>query len=252
MEFRDASVADSDALAAVAAGSLQASYGDLVDEDRADALADEWYEAERVSEDLAEDAADWVVAEDDGDVVGFAQATLLDAHPPVGEIHWLHVDPDARGEGVARQLLGHVQERVEKGGAERLRGLVLAANEDGAGFYEAHDFERVDEREVTVDDQQLTEYVYEKPIGDADEATQSVVEAVDGPEGDLYVNFSDADRGSEAPLYPAYRSRDLTEKYAWYCGNCEGFATTMDSMGRADCDDCDNYRSATRWDASYL
>lgn len=249
MEFRDASTADAEAIAAVASASLRESYGHAVDEDRIDALVDRWYDPERVAEELAA-GSDWIVAVDDDDVVGVAEVELLEGDAVVGEIDWLHVAPGTRGAGIGRQLLGRVTESVEKSGATVLRGTVLADNEDGVAFYEATGFDRVDEREVTLDDAAFTEYVYETPVDDAE--AEAVLETVAGPDGDLVVNFSEGESGTEAPFYPAYRSRDMAERYGWYCSNCESVDTSMDPSGRVACNECGNTRPATNWDDSYL
>ncbi|WP_459190727.1 GNAT family N-acetyltransferase [Halosimplex sp. J119] len=250
MEVRDARTSDADGIAAVATESLRASYDSVLDDDAVENLVDEWYDDERIDADLEEESTFWQVAEDDDEVVGFVQGELVDTDPTAGEIHWLHVAPDARDEGVGRQLLGAAQETFEKRGADVLRGDVIAANEEGWSFYEADGFERVGETEVTIADETHEEYVYQRAIGDA--ADETVVEAIDSDEGELFVNFSEGDSGSEAPFYAVYRTRDLEEEYGWYCSNCESIATSMDSMGRIECSECGNRRKATRWDGSYL
>jgi len=80
------------------------------------------------------------------------------------------------------------------------------------------------------------------------------VERTAGPDdaGELFVRFSEGERGSNAPFYAAYRTEELSDKYGWYCSNCESVATAMDSMGHIECSDCGNRRKATRWDASSL
>ncbi|WP_436912296.1 GNAT family N-acetyltransferase [Halosimplex marinum] len=249
MEIRDARASDAAGIAETALASLRASY-DLLDEETIDEVVAEWYDGERVADGVNDEDSAWMVAEDGDEVVGFVQGVLVDAEPPVGEIHWLHVAPDAREEGVAQQLLGQAQETFEKRGAARLRGTVLAEHEEGWSFYEADGFDRADEREVTVAGDEYDEYVYERVI---DESVEDlVVEPVDTPVSELFVNFSEGERGSKAPFYAAYRTEDLQEKYGWYCSNCESVSTAMDSMGRVECNDCGNRRKATRWDASYL
>ena len=249
MEIRDARASDAAGIADAARASLRDSY-DFLDGATVEAVVGEWYDADRVADRVDDEDSAWLVATDDDEVTGFVQGALVEADPPVGEIHWLHVEPGARGEGLAGRLLGQIQETFEKRGAGRLRGSVLADNEAGWSFYEADGFERVGEREVTVGDDEHVEYVYERPI---DEATDGlVVESVDTPVGELFVNYSEGERGSKAPFYAAYRTRDLDGKYGWFCGNCESVSTAMDSMGHIECNDCGNRRKATRWDAAYL
>ncbi|WP_123538544.1 GNAT family N-acetyltransferase [Halosimplex salinum] len=250
MEIREARTSDADEIATTAADSLEASYGHVFEAETIDEVVADWYAEDRVAELLDDEASAWLVAEDGGEVVGFVQGALLDASPPVGEIDWLHVAPDARESGLARQLLGQIQETFEKRGAGTIQGDVLAENEEGWSFYENYGFDRVDEREVTIADETFTEYVYEHSIGDS--ADDAVVERIDSSEGELFVNYGEGERGSTAPFYASYRSRDLSDRFGWYCSNCESIATAMDSMGHIECNDCGNRRKATRWDASYL
>jgi len=43
-----------------------------------------------------------------------------------------------------------------------------------------------------------------------------------------------------------------SDRYGYYCGNCDRLANAMDSMGRVECNECGNARKPTRWDAAYL
>lgn len=251
MEFEDAKAEDAESIARVARESLSASYGDFVDDDTIDDMVDQWYAADEIQRRLGDDTSEFIVATDDGEPRGFVQGAYIEGEPVVGELHWLHVAPDARGQGLGAQLLGRIQDELEGRGADVLRGLVLTENEAGASFYEAHGFERGDEREVEIQGRTFTEAVYEKPLDDNPE--EQVVEPIEGPDGgEMFVSFSSAERGTIAPLYPVYRDRDLEQHYAYRCGNCGALATAMDSAGRLTCDECDNARPATRWDASYL
>jgi rRNA maturation endonuclease Nob1 len=62
----------------------------------------------------------------------------------------------------------------------------------------------------------------------------------------------DSSRGSQAPFFTVYEDHERTDKYGYYCGNCETLVTSMDSMGRMECTACGNQRKPTRWDSAYL
>ncbi|ACQ79399.1 GCN5-related protein N-acetyltransferase [Beutenbergia cavernae DSM 12333] len=70
-----------------------------------------------------------VVAERDGDVVGFV---TLDGAPPVGEIGNLFVEPAAIGTGVGRALWDHA---VDAAAALGFDTLVIESDPFAAGFY---------------------------------------------------------------------------------------------------------------------
>jgi len=251
MEVRSAASTDAEEIATVARASLSESYGHFIDEDAIVDIVEEWYSAPQLSTLLDDENELFLLAYEDDELVGFVQGALLQEDPPAGELDWLHVSPHFRGEHTGTQLLGQFQDRIEDQGAEVLRGKVLAQNEDGGAFYEEHGFEHVDTREVTIRESDYDERIYEKPLGGY--PTEEVVETITGPDDqELFVSFSDAERGAKGPFYTVFSSEALEERYGFYCGNCESVDTAMDAMGRIECNNCGNKRKATRWDASYL
>lgn len=72
------------------------------------------------------------------------------------------------------------------------------------------------------------------------------------PDGETYyVSPAEGDAGSKGPFLVAYHSPDGSERYGWFCTNCESFDTAMDAMGRIQCNRCGNFRKATEWDAAH-
>jgi ribosomal protein S18 acetylase RimI-like enzyme len=251
MNIRTARPGEASSIAQVARASLRESYGSFIDGETIDTVVDEWYATDEVGSLIEAEDALFLVAVDADEVVGFAQAFLLDEEPLAGEIHWLHVTPDARGQGTGEQLFARAQDELEDRGAEIVRGLVLAKNVTGTSFYEDRGFDQVATKSVDIDRQTFDEYVFEKQLGD--EIEEAVVQAITTADGEtIHVNYSDAERGALAPFYAAYSDSDLHRRYGWFCGNCESPDTAMDSMGRIECNQCGNKRKATRWDASYL
>lgn len=251
MEIRSGETQDRATIANIAQASLEASYGHFIDEETIEQAVEEWYSEDRFGETIEDENGVLIVAERNDEAVGFAQGAVLQAKPVSAELHWLHVDPDARGQEAGVRLLGTFQETVDDLGAEVFHGLVLAGNEDGADFYEEHNFERIDAREVEIAGETFEELVYEKQL--TDEPTEQVLETIVGPDDrELTVNFSEAERGGKGMFYVTYTSADLAERYGFYCGNCKSIDNTMDTMGRIVCGNCGNQRKASRWDASYL
>lgn len=250
MDVRDAVDTDIDGIRAVARASLAASY-DALDEELREQAVEAWYGDEGLAEDLLSEDAVVVVAVDDGEVVGFAQAYLVDRREDVGRIDWIHVHPDYRGQGLGEQLLGRAETELVDRGATRLEGRVLEANQAGLSFYEAHGYEAGGERTLDLEGEVFVEWSFTRaPDGEA--GTPELVEYREGPEGQpLYVAYDESDRGSEAPFYVAYFDDARGQRYGWFCGNCEGFDINMDTMGRIECDGCGNRRKPTRWDATY-
>lgn len=252
MNVRDAATADREAIETVARDSFAASYESIVDAAAIDAVVAELYGSDRFADRLAGRSALVLVAVGEtGEVVGFVDGALVNERPLAAEIYWLHVAPARRGEGVSDHLLGQFYDHARDRGARRVRGMVLAGNEDGADYYAAQGLDHVDTRQVAVGERSHDELVFERALGD--EPTDQVVEAITGPDGDdLFLILSESERGNKSPFFAVYSDGDLTDRYGFRCGNCESLSVSVDSMDRIRCENCGNERRAARWDAAYL
>lgn len=250
MELRAATQSDLDGIRTVATESLAASYAHALDEELRQRAVDAWYGEEGLAADITDDDMVVMLAVDDGDVVGFAQAYVVEKPETLGRIDWLHVHPDARGSGVGDQLLKAIESALLERGATRLEGRVLEANPDGMRFYESYGYEPAGERQLTLDDDELAERTFVKVPEGAHEATLLEPRELDDGRS-VFVAYDESDRGSTAPFYVTYLDENREERFGWFCGNCEGFDVNMDSMGSVECDSCGNKRKPTRWDATY-
>ncbi|MES3516330.1 MAG: GNAT family N-acetyltransferase, partial [Natronomonas sp.] len=185
----------------------------------------------------------FLVVEIDGEPVAFSESVLVDSR---GDIQWLHVAAMYRGEGIGDRLFKATKERLEEGGAETIRGIVIADNNEGNTFYERRGLVKVDETTVEIDGTPFRENIY------VDEE-QTSVPTIEGAEGQtLYVDKTDADRGSKGAIYTVYTDGRQENRYGYYCGACESIVTAMDTMGAIECDSCGNRVKPTRWDAAYM
>lgn len=251
MDIRDATRKDVDQIRTVARASLDASYGHVLADDVIDSAVERWYAEADLADDLTDDRAVFLVAVDRGEVVGFAQGYVVGTREPTGEIDWLHVHPDARGEGVGTQLLRAIESELVDRDVHVIEGRVLVDNEAGATFYTDHGFEADGDREMRIGDEQFVERAYVKHPENAEART--VLEERAGPSGEtLFVAFDEAERAQKGPFYAVYTDAEREQRYGWFCGNCESLDTSMDSMGRIECGECGNRRKAARWDAAYL
>jgi ribosomal protein S18 acetylase RimI-like enzyme len=251
MQIRTATVDDIDAIRRVATASLTASYGHVLDDETIGEAVERWYATESLAADLDDDDTLILVAGRDGDVVGFTQGYVTDRRERVGEIDWLHVDPDEREGGVGTTLLQEIETELVEREVDRIEGCVLEANEAGGEFYADHGFETTGTRSVKIAGESFTEAVYSKFVDS--EVRHVVMETRTADDGTLvYVAFDEPARASLAPFYETYLDADRTERYGWFCGNCDSLNTAMDTMGRVACNECENKRKPTRWDAAYL
>lgn len=251
MDLRDATTDDAAQIRSVADRSMVASYGHAIEEATIKDAVEEWYDTETVNDAVEDEEAVFVVAVDDSEIVGFVQAYVSTGRVVVGEIDWLHVLPDHRGEGVGTHLLKRVEQVLSDRGVDIIEGRVLTDNEAGANFYAEQGYERVSERAVGIGGEEFEEVEYVKRLGDTGEAALTEERTTeDGTT--VYVAYDDAVRGNRAPFYAVYMDAERSERYGWMCGQDESFDLAMDTMERIECNSCRNRRKAARWDAAYL
>ncbi len=80
---------------------------------------------------------DYVVAEAGGGVAGYAG---VDLSGDVADVMTLAVVPGARGTGLGDRLLGHLEDRAMRAGAQALLLEVRADNEPARRLYDRHGF----------------------------------------------------------------------------------------------------------------
>lgn len=139
--------------------SWEHDYPNILRSESLQSGVEEWYSADHVRDSVGWLRASVLVARDGDAVVGFVHA-VLDVDRAEGNLLRLYVHPDHRGEGVGTRLFEAVQQELFDRGAERLRAIVLAANEVGNGFYEHPGFERAGTSETVVGGETYTEHTY--------------------------------------------------------------------------------------------
>jgi ribosomal protein S18 acetylase RimI-like enzyme len=249
MEIRQATTADSDGIRRVARRSLERNY-DFVGETELAEAVESWYGEEALEATLTDTGDVVLVALVDDEVVAFSQSAVLGETESVGEIRWLHVDPDHRDRGLGSDLLDRTEEVFKGQGVDRVRGVVLEGNTVGVEFYEDHGFERTGERPVDVAGETHTELVFESGPGVGVPPEDFERHTLDGDP--VYAYLGEADRGSGGDFHPVYRTRGREDLVAWFCTACGAIDNAMDPMGRLECNECGNTRKPTRWDAAYL
>lgn len=250
MDIRQATTNDSEGIRRVARRSLTATY-DFLDEETLERAIDQWYDEDALEEAIAEDSDVFIVGAIDDEVVAYSQSAIVGADEGVGEIRWLHVDPDHRGKGIGPELLERTREVLRSSGVDVIRGVVLAGNESGSDFYQYHGFDRAGDRKIQIGDETYTELAYETGTRRRSEDLREGVDRVDFDGEEVFVFRDEGDRGSKGMFFPAYRDRDRDELVGWVC-TCGSTDNAMDTMGRLECNACGNQRKPTRWDAAYL
>ena len=131
MRVRNAERRDRPAIRDVARRSLQASYS--LSPEAITGAVSEWYDEAALERATDDDDRRLLVADREGQVVGFAESELSGED---ATLLWLHVDPAYRGEGIGTALFEETRDRLTEAGADRMVGRVLADNVDDGTWIE--------------------------------------------------------------------------------------------------------------------
>jgi ribosomal protein S18 acetylase RimI-like enzyme len=134
---RAALASDAPSIAAIGSVAFPAVHNDVVGEEFAAAVVEQTYSLEALTACIerctAAADAEFLVAERDGEVIGYLHYDSEGAEP---ELHRIYVDPDKKRGGVGRALMQDLHARLKPGAQYVL--LVAEANTDAQAFYERH------------------------------------------------------------------------------------------------------------------
>ena len=137
--IRSAQLEDAPALARVFVSAWRGGYRGVVDDEIIDSLREDkitgWMEKLIVASN-----AHTVVADVNGDVVGFARYGDDPEDPRRGHLHALYVQPDVAGKGVGKTLLNHVLSSLDPNSSRDVTLWVFEQNRRARGLYESLGF----------------------------------------------------------------------------------------------------------------
>lgn len=247
MELTTDERADGETFRDIAGRSIRASYS--LSPEQIEAVVHEEFSDERLEERSEREDEVVVVAEDDDEPVGFATGSLTGTDD--GEIDWLFVAPEARGQGIGTDLFEETREALEERGAGTVRAAVLSENEEGEQFFEQFGLEQAGSRETTIGDAEFATHMY-GPHGDEVDRELHMPDTVTTEDGETVYTGDEELAGKQAPFLVLYTDEDRTEQYGFFCTNCGTMANAADGLDRVDCDTCGNESRPDEWDGGYL
>lgn len=163
MAIREATVDDIDAIQNVAQQSWTQDYPEILSRESLQEGLDEWYSEERVRDSIVWARALMLVVEHNDEIVGFAHS-VWDNNTGEGNILRVYVAPDSRSDGIGSRLLEETCRSLFEQGVDRVKAMVLDANELGKSFYSEFDFEKGAVEEILIggDSYQECTYVLER------------------------------------------------------------------------------------------
>lgn len=264
MHIREAEMTDREQIRALVEQSFQFSYA--LSPQQIETIVEGVFAAEPLGDRIDDPAALLLVAEQDVEgetkVVGVADAAE-------STLRWLHVDPDARDQGVGTALFERVRETVADND-EELTVRVLQQASEGGEFFTQFGLTHVGSGELEFDGEEFEEDIYAESdaegtdappepsepadAGGAEEPGEPVIDVpsqldVDGEQ--LVVDREEEIPGTDAPFYQMSQEAG-GERYGYLCSNCGSTDVSADGLDRLECADCGNKHLADEWDDAYL
>jgi len=175
MNVRPATVDEVAAIRSIARESWEHDYPDIVSRETVGETVEEWFAEEDVRDAVRDPLALLLVAvESDGtaegwgidedDVLGFSHG-ILGTEDWTGAILRLYVRPGDRRRGIGSELLDRTVDALVAQGAETVRAMVLAENDQGNEFYRTAGFEKVESARTRIGEEYHEENVYRHDPG---------------------------------------------------------------------------------------
>jgi len=247
MDIRAATPADSDRIARIAESSFNSSFA--LSPEEIETLVEEEFGEANLNERLSGSEGWFLAAEADVDgetiLAGFLDGTAS------GRIRWLHVDPEARGLGIATALIERLR---EEHGDRPLAWEVLDDAVEGGGFCEQFGLTEQGRDRLEIGGHEFGVTLYAE--GDRPEAPNepagAVPESVRVDGEDRPLDREEPIPGREAPFFRTFVSTQREEPYGYFCSQCGSTDVTADGLDRLACRDCGNVHLADEWDGAYL
>ncbi|WP_324664652.1 GNAT family N-acetyltransferase [Haloarcula sediminis] len=247
MDIREATPADGDRIARIAESSFNSSFA--LSPEEIETIVEEAFSEAALSDRLSHSDGWFLAAETefDGETVlsGFLDGTAA------GRIRWLHVDPEARGQGIATALIERLR---EEHGDRPLAWEVLDDAVEGGGFCEQFGLTQQarDSLEIGGHEFGVTVYAEGERAEEPNEPAVPVPEAVRADDADRPLDREAPIPGREAPFFRTFVSGARESPYGYFCSQCGSTQVTADGLDRLECGDCGNAHLADEWDDSYL
>lgn len=144
IEIRPATSGDIAGVRALLAETWHDTYDALIGAEKVTEITNSWHAADKLKQQLTIPDTSFLVAEDDGEIVGHVFANAQ--RPPVLTVARLYVSPARQRSGIGKRMLDAAVARHAS--CDLVRLVVEAENAKGIAFYEREGFQPVGEATV--------------------------------------------------------------------------------------------------------
>lgn len=250
MNVREAHRDDRSDVRNIAEQSFQASYS--LSPEQIERIVDAVFAEDPLTDRLEDPNVLMYVVEaaEDNGILGFVDVEIEDDE---GVLQWLHVDPEARGQGVGTTLVERTQAALDERNLSFTASVIDKASEGGE-FLEQFGLHQDGSSQIEIGDEDFFVHRY-ATSGEKHEANEPAVEVpksieIDGEE--LLVDSEEAIPATEAPFFSIYLDESFEQRHGYFCSNCGGTDVSADGLDRLECGNCGNMHLADEWDAAYL
>lgn len=249
MDVRPAKSSDSHSVETLAHDSLRSSYS--LSPQRIKTLVQHEFDAETMAGWLDDPDVGLFVAEDltreAKNILGFIVMTSGEERT----IRWLHVDPQARGEGIATALLAMVGDTHAQ---TPLVAQILNDAVEGGEFLERIGLESDRNEHIRVGGDEFAVSIYTERDGlnGGNEPSVAVPSSVSVDGVERHVDRDERIPGRNAPFFTTHTGERGSNPFGYFCSNCGSTDVRADALDRIECGECENSHSADRWDDSFL
>ncbi len=248
MEVRPAESADRERIEAIARDSFQSSYS--LSPQQIETILKEEFGETTLTERLDDSGTVMLVAdhtvEETETVLGFIDVAV----GTEAMIRWLHVDPEARGEGIATALIDRIREDAEI----PITARILEDAVEGGGFLEGFGLEPDGNDRAMIGGEELAVTLFTEGEGTdtTNEPAVAVPESITVDGVDRSIDRDETIPGREAPFFSVYSDDDEDDPYGYFCSQCGSTDVSADGLDRLECGNCGNVHLADEWDDAYL
>lgn len=249
MDVRPPESDDRERIRAITRDSLQSSYS--LSPEQIETILEEEFDDTSLNALLEDPDTTVLVADDTVDGTAAVYGFITVEVGTRATIRWLHVDPEARGRGIATALLGRVREEfVEK----PIAASVLDDAVEGGEFLKGFGLKESDHDQIQVGGEEfgVTMFIEGEGTETSNGPTVPVPESVTVDGVDRHVDRGDRIPGREAPFFTVYSAEDEEDAYGYFCSECGSTDVSADGQDRLECGSCGNAHLADEWDDAYL